>query len=348
MIVSESDLLLTALDRRMQVDRMLAIDPVRSLGNGSEGPRSSTLPGTAAALTTVTPALIEHLPLGQVFAARVAEVPEANHVIVELGRLRIALAWPGGNGPAPAAGETISLRVLAHDPMLLFENIRSPSDQPAAVRDPLTQLSPVALQMQTAKADGDGVLHFTVPILEIEVVPLETSEHESQSTSQAAQRSANSPSAHIALDDVIVARSGSIVEASDPAPVRQTPNDGAINLAGMLPLVLQGPAWPGQDVELVVRRDRADEAFDNPALDQWCGEIVIDLPHLGRVAGHLSWSMQGLRIRLEGQNDVSVASMSAAAPELARALADVALPVLALSVGGPVAATAFGIPPRHG
>jgi hypothetical protein len=348
MIVSESDLLLTALDRRMQVDRMLAIDPVRSLGNASEGPRSSTLPSTASALPTVTLALIEHLPLGLVFAARVTEVPEANHVIVELGRLRISLAWPDGNGPAPAPGGTIALRVLAHDPMLLFENVRSRSDQATGVRDPLTQLSPGALQLQTPQASGDGVLHFTVPILEVEVVLLQTPAHESQPASRSAQSVANSPSGHIALDDVIVARSGSIVEAGDLAPLRQTPNDGSINPAGMLPLVLQGPAWPGQEVELVVRRERADEAFDNAALDQWCGEIVIDLPHLGCVAGHLSWTMQGLRIRLEGQDETSVASMNAAAPELAMALADVALPVLSLSVGGPVAATAFGIPPRHG
>lgn len=331
---------------------MLAIDPVRSLGNASEGPRSSMLPSNASALPTVTAALIEHLPLGQVFAARVAEVPEANHVIVELGRLRIALAWPDGNGPAPAPGGTIALRVLAHNPMLLFENVRSPSDQATGVRDPLTQLSPGALQLQAPKTTGDGVLHFTVPILEIEVVPLETPAHASQPAWQSAQPNAqqvaNPPSGHIALDDVIVARSGSIVEAGGLAPLRQAPNDGSINPAGLLPLVLQGPAWPGQDVELVVRRERADEAFDNAALDQWCGEIVIDLPHLGRVAGHLSWSMQGLRIRLEGQDETSVALMSAAAPELAMALAEVALPVLAVSVGGPVADVAFGIPPRHG
>lgn len=104
-----------------------------------------------------------------------------------------------------------------------------------------------------------------------------------------------------------------------------------------LPLVLQGPAWNGQAIELIVRRERADEMLDNPALDQWCGEVVIDLPELGRVAGHLSFSMQGLRVRLEADEVTSVASLTAATAELAVALAGIDLRVVGLSVGRPAA-----------
>jgi hypothetical protein len=90
-------------------------------------------------------------------------------------------------------------------------------------------------------------------------------------------------------------------------------------------------------MELVVRREREDEQFDNPVLDHWCGEVLIDLPNLGRVAGHLAFSMQGLRIRLEGDDADAVDAMTAHANELAHALSAANLRVNALSVGRPAA-----------
>ncbi len=104
-----------------------------------------------------------------------------------------------------------------------------------------------------------------------------------------------------------------------------------------VPLVLQGLAWDGQEMELIVRRERADETLDNPALDHWCGEVVIDLPELGRVTGHLAFSMQGLRVRLDADAETSVTRLSGATAELAAAFAHIDLRISGLSVGRPAA-----------
>jgi len=86
-------------------------------------------------------------------------------------------------------------------------------------------------------------------------------------------------------------------------------------------------------MELVVRRERGDEALDNPALDPWCGDLTIDLPTLGRVSGRLAFSMHGLRIRLEGDDAATVAAMHESSALLAAAFADADLRVQSLSIG---------------
>jgi hypothetical protein len=307
MIVSESDVLLAALDRRLQVDSLAAIAPVASSSDGARGAAPQAAAGASSAA--------EPFPLGQVIDARVVDIAESGHVVADLAGQRLALSWPTGSGPA--IGSRIALRVLARTPMLLFEDASRDGERRESPDAP-TSLSVAARALQNPAATGAGALRFTAPILQIEVdgdPPLHAMDSATGSTNSATPD-------RISLDTVIVAQ----------APL----TDRAVDPSVMLPFVLRGPAWPGQDVELVVRRDREDEAFENPVLDQWCGELMIDLPNLGRVSGHLAWSMQGLRIRLEGQDASSVASMSASTAELARALADVDLPVLAVSVGQPV------------
>ena len=345
MIVQESDILLAALDRRLQVDRVLAVDPLAAVARASNAPTSAGPPPAFAGATNATtnPAadLATRLPLGEVVHAVVVEVPQPDHVIAELGALRIALAWPQGSGNAPQPGRNVSLRVLAHQPMLLFENV---PDEAAGIAadDPLTHWSPEALSLQAPAAAGRrdaGPVRFDVPILDVEVVPLQGETPDRTRATSASSHAVDlfDHRGRIDLDQVIVARGTALVDGVDTPLVPRAPDDAARVPAPFVPLVLQGPAWPGQPMELVVRRERKDEQLDNPVLDQWCGELVIDLPHLGRVAGHLQFSMQGLRVRLEGDEANAVDAMTAAAPELAEAFAVSDLRVSALSVRRPTA-----------
>jgi hypothetical protein len=354
MIVSESDILLAGLDRRMQVDRVQAVDPLEALSRATGPVRTAPLQTGGSAATgpanaTADPAT--RLPLGQVITARVVEVPQPDHVIVEVGDLRIALAWPKAGG-VPQPGRDIGLRVLAHKPMLLFQSV--PDDAMDATDahedgEPLTRWSSDALHLQApgtsggAPGRGAGPVRFDTPILEIEIVPLQDSK-EPAVANELVQSRAQVPTdreapARIELDDVIVARSTAVVDGVAAPLVPRAVDDGTRIPTTFLPLILQGPAWAGQAMELVVRRERRDEQFDNPALDHWCGEVVIDLPHLGRVAGHLAFSMQGLRIRLEGGDARAVDAMTAGATELANAFSMANLRVCALSVGGQAADT---------
>ena len=358
MIATRSDTLLAALDRRLQVDRVVALEPLSppSADEGrapTSGRAAPTLPlpasaGTAPAGPTRA-APIDGLPVGRVVVARILDVPEARQVLAGIGDLRISLAWAGGNGAVPRPGSEIALRVLAHSPALLFENV---GESPvmlvgAGDGDAQTHLSPGALQLQSSAATNGPLrpVPFSAPILKLEAAAADDAS--SGRPPPAPHATSATPSGSSALDDVLVGVVGSGIERALPeaaAASGSTGNaiDATASAALPLPLVLQGPAWHGQPLELVVRRDRADDAFDNAALDQWHGDLLIDLPHLGRVAGHLAWSMHGLRIRLEGRDDDSVAAMNRAAAELAAGLAQVDLPVLSLAVGQWLSDTTLG------
>ncbi len=345
MIVQESDILLAALDRRLQIDRVQRLDPAAALARSPDdaGQRPSanatqTSPApvptaTADARTVLATNLAARLPLGEVIVARVVDVPSPDHVIAEIDTLRVAMAWPKGSAVVPRAGQDVRLRVLAHRPMLLFQNVRGedgPAPDASRDADGQTHWSSDALRMQRSGGAARAAVptRFDVPILDLQIESLP------DDTSRAASSLPQDDPAPIGLDDVIVARGTTIVDGiAAPLIARATGDAAAIDTA-FVPLVLQGPAWNGQPMELVVRRERADEAFDNPVLDQWCGEVLIDLPHLGRVAAHLSFSMQGLRIRLEGDDETGVAAMTAGAAELARVFAGADLRVSSLSVGG--------------
>ena len=354
MIVQESDILLAALDRRLQVDSVLAVDPLAPVSRGSGTPSSAAgsnfASATAAnAQNTATP-LTTRLPLGQLITARVVEVPQPDHVIAEVGNLRIDLAWPKGNGIAQP-GRDIGLRVLAHEPMLLFQS--EPLDAAGSSGDGIdpeaaARWSSDAMHLQPPGATpgrGAGPVRFDAPILDIEIVPIDKNgpavadDWQPGVPRPSSNAVVSSGPARIALDDVIVARSTAVVDGIDAPLIPRAIDDGSRIPTTFMPLVLHGPAWPGQPMELVVRRERKDEAFDNPALDHWCGEVLIDLPNLGRVAGHLAFSMQGLRLRLEGDDAEAVDAMTAHATELAHALAVANLRVSALSVGCPAADT---------
>ena len=366
MIVQESDILSAALDRRLQVDRILALDPLKAVATAapdsgpSTGPtsvRSSPMPQVADRAAGPNPPStpIDRLPLGAVVGARVVDVPDPGHVVAEIGTLRVALAWPSGSGEAPTPGSEIGLRVLAHRPMLLLQRVEAVADHEAF--EPTTHWSADALRLQGGATDRpatdtSGIVRFEVPILELDdgPDPPAPGRGESSTTPRAAAMpdggaglpTAASPHvgsdgpalASIALADVIVAREAAVVDGVTTPLVPRAADDGDRSTLPFMPLVLQGPAWNGQPVELVVRRERADEQFDNAALDRWCGELLIDLPQLGRIAGHVTWSMQGLRIRLEGDDDAAIDAMEGGSAALATALSQVDLRVCALSVGG--------------
>ena len=370
MIVQESDILLAALDRRLQVDRLLAIDPLKPVATAvSDSVPSTGRPPSAASapMPRVAPVTAEQdphassrfdrLPLGEVVGARVVDVPGPGQVVAEIGTLRVALAWPPGSGEAPTPGSEIGLRVLAHRPMLLFQRADAGTLADHEAGDPSTHWSADALRLQGAATDrpapnASGIVRFAVPILAIEhdTNPPAPVHGESSAAPQAPATPdgrAGSPStafpaaapngpglASIALDDVIVAREAALVDGVATPLVPRSADDVDRAQMPFMPLVLQGPAWVGQPVELVVRRECADEDFANAALDRWCGELLIDLPQLGRIAGHVTWSMQGLRIRLEGDGEAAIDAMDRGSAALAAALAQVDLRVSALSVGG--------------
>lgn len=329
MIVHESDALTAALDRRLQVDRLLALDPLAAIGRPQDrsGAASSARPnGAAAPDAGPTPtAIAGRLPLGRVIDARVVDVPHADHVVAEFETLRIDLAWSAANGATPRPGSDVALRVLAHVPMLLFQAVPAEAARSSSI-DGAMQWSDAAVGLQPHGAPIDpssgraGTVRFDVPILRFVAAP-----HDDAAV---APRS---------VDDVVVAGGTSIVDALSTGPIDAPDIPDRPPATAFAPLVLQGPAWPEQPMELVVRRERADEQFDNPALDHWCGEVTIDLPHLGRVAAHLAFSLQGLRIRVDGDDAAGVDAMTAAAPALATALASADLRVSALTICRPAA-----------
>ncbi len=93
MIVDESDALLAALDRRLRVDGVLALERQTPNPDATRASRSAPLRGTgpaAASLQADDPAsLAQRLPLGRVVSARVIEVLDANHVVADIERSRL-------------------------------------------------------------------------------------------------------------------------------------------------------------------------------------------------------------------------------------------------------------------
>ena len=402
MIVHESDMLLAALDRRLQIDRITSLDPLTTIGRAPDQSRTpqpgvpapAGLPGGSAASVarppTATSPVAARLPLGSVINARVTTVPQPDHVVAEVGSLRIELAWPAANGAAPRLGSEVTLRVLAHTPMLLFQRLgvadastaqtgRAEQEAPHWSSDAIRLQTPTAANESGAQANGSGPVRFDTPILEIAIGPRDPrtgpepplsdgpvpEEVESRATqtfprSQSHPQSALQaqpqthspsspdlsrmaaaptldPSTPIALDDIVVARHTAFVDGIATPVVPRNADETKSATVPFSPLVLQGPAWPGQSVELVVRREREDEQFDNPVLDHWCGEVLIDLPNLGRIAAHLSLSMKGLKLRIEGDDSASVDAMTGAAPALASALGSAEMRVATLTIAQPAA-----------
>ena len=373
-----ADIPVSALDRRLQVDRVLALDPLSPIADDRpplravpaasgrpEGPAGSSA-APAASLAGVA-GLVARVGLGEVVNAEVLELPSTNHVIARIDDLRVAMDWPASSDDLPVLGQTIALRLLAYRPLLLFQTVRGDgADAATRPDDGATQWSENALRLQaagSASAPGAGPLRFDVPILELEVVPVDDTvddpSFEVAHARLATRRDAPldrlggsnprtalattsfDPSAlsRVALGDVIVAHATAMIDGAEAPSIPRAPQDATTLLPTIpfVPLVLQGPAWPGQTLDLLIRREREDEQLDNPALDRWCGEVVMDLPKLGRVAGHLSFSMQGLKVRLEGDDEDAVSAMADATAELAAAFAGADLRIAGLSVTRPSA-----------
>jgi hypothetical protein len=346
MIVDESSLLLMALDRRLQVDRLLGIDPARPVAQSTDSPSRGPAPSpflspslandTAASMrgaAATTAAAGETLSIGRIVTMQVVDVPSAERVVAKFGDMLIALSWPNGQAGMPRPGDAIALRVLALAPTLTLQSV--PQDTGAAVSrsESAAPWSMDALRLQTIAGPlassfrGSGPLRFDAPVL--------TPMRDEQAASPSLPTAREAEAARIAIEATATGSSRAPTPGIDAHPLVGNPLENSGTPAAFVPLVFHGPAWAGQPMELVIRRDRADDTLDNPALDHWCGEVVIDLPRLGRVAGHIAFSMQGLRVRLEADDDASASALSDAASELAAAFTALDLRVAGLSIGSP-------------
>ncbi len=284
-----------ALDLRARVDRLVEVDPVRALDERIDGAKHDDRPTPRGVATPSTSGAPPdtRLVVGAAVTLRVIAIPDAFRVVAQLDDQLFELAWPTHDAPLPTRDTDIALRVVTTEPTITFSRVER--DLVVASRAPVDLEAP-QLRATSRAIDGDDTRPGVVRF----ETPL-----------------------------VAVSRTDAAPEiARTPATSVDTPV-----ASSLVPLVLHGPAWQDQPVELVFHRERADESFDNGALDAWCGEVTIDLPQLGRVAAHLAFSMHGLRVRIEGDNDDAVRDLSDASRDLAAAFNASDLRVAQLSVG---------------
>lgn len=314
-----------ALDQRLQVGRTLAIDLVRPIGADPDTPRPGSsdagfrAPRVAQGTTAV--AFAARWPVGSTVAAQVTATADGDRVIADVDGLPLELHWRGDDGATPTAGQTLAFRVLAVRPEIVLQRIADAVTTSGGTADPdaSPRISTDAQALQAAAvlaaygAKDDRTIRFATPLL------------------------AHDPGPTSGLDDDLADATLPRAAAASPAAgldvlalAARPPTDPTQPFA---PILFFGPAWPDQPMELIVRRQRHDDRLDDPAQDDWCGELEIDLSRIGRVAGHLSWSMQGLRLRLDVDRETSATTLADAAPELAAAFIDVRLRVSALSIG---------------
>ena len=299
-----------ALDQRLQVGRTPAVDAAQPVGSG----RAT---GVAIEVSTGPPpvragvaAFAARWPLGSLIEAEVLESTSTDRIAARIGGVRVDLPWSRVDGSRPTVGQTLAFRVVAHVPTLTLERV-AVSDPSQAANDPDTpmRLSDNALALRAIATSGDaassGAVRFGQPLFD----PTAAASTHADATILLGDASRSDVPARAAIDDLTTAW-----------PVT-------------LPLVLQGPAWPGQPIELVIRREPRDAAIADAALDDWCGDLVLDLPSLGRVAAHLAWSMAGLRVRLDADDGAAAGAMVGDARALIDAFDAASLRVATFSVG---------------
>lgn len=317
----------TALDPRLAVARANPVDALRGIGDPGDASAQPTVARDAAvpaAPSPATQALMARWPVGTTVGARVASIPQPGRVLVTIaegrpdgeGSLEVELQWDRTDGQPPRIGQDLGFRVVAHRPTLTLEPLLARDTSPLTMQgdDVAMHVSHEARVLQ-AMAAGPG--HDAGPV-RFETPLVATSPH-----------AASEPVVLLSHDD---AHATSAQDAS-AALVPRPSTDPAGGVPPFVPILLQGPAWPGQPVELVLRRDAHDAELEDAVRDGWCGDVVIDLPALGRVTGHLSWSVQGLRVRVEADDRAGAYTLTEASPELAAALADADLRLLSLAVG---------------
>lgn len=328
--------LMGSLDPRASIARTSAVDAVRPLdpsardaGASFDATRMPSMPKASAAAL----AFAARWPVGSDVLARVVSIAEDRRITADVDGLPIEIRWRDGDGPSPRAGEGLAFRVMAHTPQLVLQFTAHASfDAPSrmlADRDAPTQLSDDALFLQTlidpledAADASDRVVRFAQPLIETRRPGVAREHVRAMAGHVASLASDASATMHESIDHLA-------------SHVFAAKHDAGAGAMPFIPVVLSGPAWHGQAMELLLRRHARDDALDDPALDAWCGEITMDLPRLGRVAGHLALSMQGVRLRLEADDVDGAVALDAALSELAAAFADTGLRLASLSVGGP-------------
>ena len=94
----------------------------------------------------------------------------------------------------------------------------------------------------------------------------------------------------------------------------------------------QGYAWANQWMDWVVQEDVSASGKEDQA-DKWLTELRLNMPRLGDVAAKLAIGSQGLRIQLSTGQELTLAEMKAALPELAGRLKAAELNVIQLDAG---------------
>jgi len=310
-----------ALDRRLQVERTLGVDalrPVSAEAGTTSFERETLTHATPVAQGKAALEFASRWPVGTTVAARVTGTGDANRILADIDGLPLELHWRGDDGAAPTVGQALAFRVLALRPEIVLQrlpNVIAPAESDPA--DTSTHISADAKVLHASAAlaaygvADERTVRFTTPLI--------------------ADRADEAAAPHeVATGETSVSHAAASAAAESLAAGVRATTDPTLPFA---PVILSGPAWRDQPIELIVRRRRHDERLDDPTQDDWCGELVIDLPHIGRVAGHLAWSMQGLRVRLDADLETSADALADAASELVAAFTDLRMRVAGLSIG---------------
>jgi flagellar hook-length control protein FliK len=106
------------------------------------------------------------------------------------------------------------------------------------------------------------------------------------------------------------------------------------------PFFWQGFAWPGQWLEWQVQEHPGGEAGTGEEANTWATELRLTLPRMGGITARLSLAGERLTVGLSASEPAAREAMSAALPNLERALQAAGLKPAGLSVGQLDAATA--------
>ena len=278
-------------------------------------------------------------------------------VLADVDGVRLNLALPDALD-ALDAGATMRLRVVQTNPALVFELIDVDAAHDAAL-DAAVDIDPdadVKHGRSVAAASADAITHlsrdarsartisirFDRPLVDAAAADMADVDAAGNSAAGLPADDAGSKTTDLDrpldrhLDDAYPRTAGATI---DNGPTRSSSaaaghaDAGTAGAAGVLPvIVLHGPAWTSQQIELVIRRERDDEAVDNAALDAWCTDLSVDLPALGAIDARLAWTTSGLRVRVDAHRAGAAEALRDSAAQFAATLADLPMRLAGLAI----------------
>ena len=139
----------------------------------------------------------------------------------------------------------------------------------------------------------------------------------------------NEPQARLASGDHTMATAAGLTDM--PEEAARLAGRQLLMLEGA-PFLWQGFAWPGQWLEWQVQEQAGGDAGSGEEAKSWATELRLTLPRLGGVTARLSLAGERLTVGLSATESAASEAMSAALPELERALEAVGLKPAGLSV----------------